>query len=120
MDRKYLIFVPEICSPEYSEIIDWGFQNLNSPNVLVLTENEIYYIQYETPIFDIINKENNSMIELGEDDWIDSQESMSKIYSQIKAFVLNLKENYLIEKLKRIISLFEIALNQHKNIYFFL
>ena len=73
INRNYLIFVPDDDinekEAEYSSVIDWAYRHLSHSNVMILTLEDIYYLDYQSKVLDIINEENHSMLREGEDDW---------------------------------------------------
>jgi len=72
-NHLYQIYVaPEFIDEKempISDVITWCIENLrhSTTNAMFLTEDELYCITYEIPFLDIINEENDSMWEWGED-----------------------------------------------------
>ncbi len=120
--RLYLVFVPDEnideSRSEYSDVIAWSYKNLSSQNVLSLNLEEIYYIQENSEIFDIINEENGSMLQVGEDDWIFSNEIKINIQKKLNVY----KKKVLSERTQKIIQdlllLLNISIRTNKNLYF--
>ncbi|BDD05638.1 DMP12 family DNA mimic protein [Aureibacter tunicatorum] len=121
MVRIYPIFVlaEEINESQmnYSEAISWCYDNLNNPRVFVLQEEDIYFIQQKTCILDIINEEGDCMLQVGEDDWIISNEIKKRIYERFMTYIQDSSQK-LKTYLNPIIDLFSIAIKENKNIYF--
>ncbi len=123
MNRQYLIFTtPNSIDDEstgYLSSINWAFTNLSNPNVLVLSEDDIHFIQYQTSILDIINEENESMIQQWEDDLIHSHETKLAIRKQLIEYqtaVCCNRENEFINSLLRLL---DISIENKKYLYFF-
>jgi hypothetical protein len=122
MEREYIIFVPnqemhedEI---EHSAIVDWAFRNLSHPNVLVLTSDDVYYLQYQSEVLDIINEENQSMLEMYEDDWVCDQAIKERIRQRLNEYLKRIKDARLIDLIKKILSLLDLSVSTNKSIYF--
>ena len=122
MQRYYLVFVPDLFElkdqDDYSEVVDWAIMNLDSRNVLRLSEDDIYNFEYNTIVLDIINEENSGMLQMGEDDWIISDEIKQRILLQLQNYVKSLPENDIKRLTLEIIRLFTVAVERKANIYF--
>ncbi len=70
----------------YSDVVNWCYSHLSDSHVLVLDLDDVYMLQYESDILNIINDENDGMISEGEDDWIISQETKSKILDRFRLY----------------------------------
>ncbi len=122
MIKDYLIFVlaESLDDDElgYSGAVEWVFENLQNSNVLILGIKDIYLLQYNSKVLDIINEANNSMIQEGEDDWIISQDVKREILTQLNNYLQEIKVKRLIEIVSKLISLLKIAIDTNKYLYF--
>lgn len=122
MKRYYVIFVLdsnlEENNLEYSQVIDWCYENLSNPNVMVLNEDDVYFIQYKTLILDIINEENESMIQEGEDDWIFSEQVKQSIKKRLELYRNEDLCKRELDILNSLIDLINISILTKKNLYF--
>jgi len=120
--KDYLIFVlaESLDDDElgYSGAVEWVFENLQNSNVLILGIKDIYLLQYNSKVLDIINEANNSMIQEGEDDWIISQDVKREILTQLNNYLQEIKVKRLIEIVSKLISLLKIAIDTNKYLYF--
>ncbi|WP_129020194.1 hypothetical protein [Edaphocola flava] len=123
MKRQYLIFVPDKnlneTNTEYADIINWGFEHIGHSNVFALNEEEAYILQNETPILDYINDNNESMIQVGEDSWIDSIEVKNIVYNEVKDYYSKLKDGQIKDMVSKILSILNISIQTGRNMYFF-
>ncbi|MCI5055276.1 MAG: hypothetical protein MRY83_04155 [Flavobacteriales bacterium] len=97
----------------YSEIIEWLYNNQETKYVLTLSESDVYHLEYETELLDIINDENESMLQMGEDTWIHSEHIKTKILERIQ--VSENKEDKLV---RSIVTLLLLSLETDENLYF--
>lgn len=122
MERLFWMFVPSTDIDEdklqHNEVIDWSLNNLSHPNVVTLSEDDVYFLDYETKALDIINKENNSMLQWGEDDWIIEMEVKLKIQHQLNNYLQKLPIGRAKELVQKIISLVNISIKSERNLYF--
>lgn len=122
MIKDYLIFVlAENLDDDvlgYSGAIEWVIKNLKNSNVLILDIKDIYLLQYNSKVLDIINEANNSMIQEGEDDWIIFQDVKREILSQLNNYFQEIKGKRLSEIVSKLISLLKIAIDTNKYLYF--
>jgi hypothetical protein len=120
--RIYPIFVPDESINEdnftYSEVINWCYNNLSHPNVLVLTQDDLHFIQYQTIILDIINKENGSMLHEGEDDWIVSKDVKERLRNRLFVLEKNSGKKREKEILSSLLQLLDVSIISNKNLYF--
>lgn len=123
MKRQYLIFVPDKnlneTNSEYADIINWGLDNIGHSNVFALNEEEAYILQNETPILDYINDNNESMIQVGEDSWIDSIEVKNIVYNEVKDYHSKLKDGQIKDMVAKVLSILNISIQTGRNMYFF-
>ncbi|RFS21147.1 hypothetical protein DVR12_17585 [Chitinophaga silvatica] len=123
-DKKYWIYVPPKFinedEMEYTEVKLWCFFNLtpNSPNTLVLKEEEVYLLQNESQIFDIINEENDSMLGIFEDTEIFDSSVKSIVISRLAQYRVEVKNELILRLLNEILRLLEISYTTNKGIYF--
>jgi hypothetical protein len=103
---------------EYIDVISWSYNNINSKNVISLTEEELKAIINKTSIFDIINEENKSMIGPWEDDTICDPSIISAIYNKLILYSKNTFESFVSEFLMKLIQLFQYAIAYKKHVYF--
>jgi hypothetical protein len=122
MTRNYLIFVPEKDvdedAVEYSGVVEWCYKNLSHPNVIVLTLDDVYLLQYRSEVLDIINEENNSMLQEGEDDWVLHQEVKSRIQQKLLEYKNNIKDKREKDIVEYLLKLLEISIGTNKSLYF--
>lgn len=122
MERIYPVFVLDESiieeDLEYSKVIEWCYNNLTHSNILVLEQSDVYFLQYNSSILDIINKENDSMIQEGEDDWV----ILNEIKLRIKDKLSSHSKRNLSERERKIVvsivRLLDISINTNKNLYF--
>ncbi|MBU2711369.1 DMP12 family DNA mimic protein [Zooshikella harenae] len=116
MSDKYTIFVTDSSidenAVEHHEVIQWSYNNLNHPNVIAVTSEQIYYLT-ETGILDVISELNDSLLGEGEDDWVIENDVKVAILERLKSDFKS--EDVLLKKLKE---LFEYSIRNSRNIYF--
>lgn len=120
MSRTYTIFVPdeEIGNDAgYSIAIDWCFKNLDHKNVYALNEDELYFIIENTDILNIINEENNSMLYIGENDWIITNDIKKSLKNRLTS-ILEEKPDEIRKIYQRVIDLLTVSIDTNKYIYF--
>lgn len=121
MEKDSIIVVPEIEKEDHidlQKVTDWGYNNLDHPNVIRLSMDDIYYIEYNTKIFDIINKENDSMIGPYEDSWIWDNSVKEKIKLGLLAQLKSSKKSKELYFLEAILKLIDISIQTNENMYF--
>lgn len=120
MKRIYPIFVPEknVDDSEYSNAIKWCYDNLTHQNVIVLTSEDVYLLQYKSEVFDIINEENDGMLQMGEDDWIFSEKVKTNIYKKLNDYIKETQDARVKEIVTSLLSLIETSVKTNKNLYF--
>lgn len=122
MSKYYIVFVvPEHLDEDemgYSGVVEWVYRNFSSENVLVLEISDVYLLQYNSKVLDIINEANNSMLQVGEDDWVISHEAKLKIHNGLTAYYPQIKEMRLQKITSEIIRLLNISINTNKYLYF--
>jgi hypothetical protein len=121
MKRNYLIFVPEKGVDEnalgYSGVTEWDYKNLLHSNILVLTLEDVYLLQYESEVLNIINEENDSMLQVGEDDWVISQEIKIRIREKLLEYK-NIKNNKVLEIVNSLLNIINVSIDTNKCLYF--
>lgn len=121
---QFPIFVPasfiDEAEMDYYEIIDWCWENLreSSANALFLTLEDIYFLQENSRIFDVINEESDSMIGPHEDSSIHSQEIKRKIIERLLLYGRCYSEGRVRKLFERILNMFQLAIDTDKGIYF--
>jgi hypothetical protein len=122
MKKEYLIFVPESGIDEdlvgYSGVIEWCYKNLSHPNVMSLTLDDVYYLEYKSEILNIINEENDSMLREGENDWIIPTEVKLRIKRRLLTYEQQIKNNREKEIVTYLIKLLELSIKTGKSLYF--
>jgi hypothetical protein len=122
MIKDYLIFVLDDSLDEndlgYSGAVEWVYKNLQHSNIFILDISDVYLLQYHSKVFDIINEENQSMLQEGEDDWIVSQDVKKKILSKLLTYLQEIKDNRLVEIVSELIRLLKLSIDTGKNLYF--
>lgn len=122
MERSYLIFVPEKEIDEnalgYSRVIEWAYKDLLHSNILVLTLEDVYLLQYESRVLDIINEENDSMLQVGEDDWVISQDVKIRIRERLLKYYKNIKNNRVLEIVNSLLNIINVSIDTDKCLYF--
>ncbi|UOQ64634.1 hypothetical protein [Hymenobacter volaticus] len=134
MEDHYFIFVPaesvneeELC---FSEVVDWGVQHRSHPNVLNLTEDDVYFLDYQTEVLSIVSTENgNSMVWVGEDDAVYEADIKRSIHARLSHYLVTMSDNDQLQKepsklaraqtlTRQILYLFEVAISTEKSIHF--
>ncbi|MET0637943.1 MAG: hypothetical protein ABWZ25_18065 [Chitinophagaceae bacterium] len=107
--KDYLIFTPDIDINEdhieYSDVIRWALDNTGNSDVLVLKLNEVYRLQYQSEALDIINAENSSMLQEGEDDWVFDPDVKDRIILRLEGYLNTLEvpeTRNLVYKIQRL------------------
>ena len=122
MKRIYPICVPnedvDEQEAEYSDVIEWCYGHLSHRNVLVLQEEDVYFLQHNTSVFDIINNDDNTWVEMGEDDWIISKETKKRIQKELKSYCKKISNERTKTLINSLLELLEISLRTNKNLYF--
>lgn len=122
MDYTYLIFVPtedvDEHTTDYHELHCWGNTRESHPNVLSVYMSDIYVLQKEDGILNIINQENDSMIGDGEDDDITSAEVKLNILVRLSNYYETLQHGKEKELLDEILRLLDISIRTKKAMYF--
>jgi len=96
---------------EHYLVVQWSYENLDSPNVIALTEKDILDLTNQG-VFEVISELNNSLIGYGEDDWI--LENKVKIEVLDRLNIMNIKGS-IIDKLK---NLLQYSIYKNRNLYF--
>ncbi|HEU4553600.1 MAG TPA: hypothetical protein VFS25_12220 [Chitinophaga sp.] len=124
MEKKYPIYVPfEYINEdlmEHGDVITWCNENLSesSSNALFLSLDDIYILQYNSEVLDIINEENGGMLQAGEDDWILSTEVKLRIFKRLKKYAETIEDGREKDILEGLLRLLDISIRTKKNIYF--
>ncbi len=122
MERIYPVFVLEENfneeTIEYSQAIDWCYNNLLHNNVFILNYDDLYCLQYKSQVLNIINEENCSMLQIGEDDWVIKNEIKTNISNKLKKYLEEEVCDKVIKLSNRLLELLELSVNTNKNIYF--
>lgn len=120
MDR-YWIFVSPVeideSTAEYAEVIEWSLKNLGSSNVLVLTSEDVYDLDYKSKVLDIINEENGSMLQWGENDWIFDRDVKLKIRERLYDYIMTMTDMRLKEIALKILDLLDLSISTERNLY---
>jgi hypothetical protein len=83
-----------------------------------LTINDVYLLQYRSEVLDIINEENNSMLQEGEDDWVFAQEIKLRIRQKLFEYKSNIKDEREKDIIEYLLKLLEISIITNKSLYF--
>lgn len=122
MIKEYLVFVltEHLDDDEigYSGAIEWVHKNLQNSNVLILSLSDVYLLQYNSKVLDIVNDANNSMLQEGEDDWIISQEAKKDILSKLITYLHVVKDKRIIVIVSELIRLLKLSIDSNKYMYF--
>ena len=122
MERIYPIFVPDESinedEVEHTDVIQWCYNNLSHQNVLVLGLDDLSLIQFKSKVLDIINSENDSMLQIGEDDWIISQNVKENIKKELTHYIKTICSNREKAIIESILILLDISIKTNKNLYF--
>ena len=102
----------------YEEAVNWCYANLNHKNVLSLSLEEVYFLQDNSKVLDLINEENSSMIGVYEDDWISDNVIKTKTLKRLKEYYSGWDDLNGRRILEKIIELFQTSISTNKNIYF--
>lgn len=120
--RNYLIFVPDNDinekDAEYSAVIEWVYNNLSHSNVMILSLDDVYYLEHQSEMLDIINEENHSMLREGEDDWIISNEEKLRIKRRLLRYEINIRNKREKEIVTQLLLLLDRAIENDKYLYF--
>jgi hypothetical protein len=124
MIQTYPIFVLDASIDEseidYYQAVDWCYENLEHPNVLMLSEDDIFSSEVKS-ILEIVNDVNGSMITYGENDWIIDNEIKQElieeleIYAKRRKVTRNEKSVFIITQL---VILLKVAIATDHNIFF--
>lgn len=116
MDELFTIFVSDLSVDEemleHYEIVQWSYNNFDHPNVIAVTPLDINRLD-QLGVLSIISDLNDSMLGVGEDDWIIDREVKSAVLDNLT------KNNFFDDKLVFEISkLIKCSLKLDRNIYF--
>lgn len=122
MEHPCFVFVPaehiDELQEEHAVVIEWALSHWHHPNVLVLTEEDVYLLQYQSKVLDIINQENDSMLQWGEDDWVIDRQTKGRIQHRFEQYVQELpasREQQIVNDLLRLLA---TAQRTNKYLYF--
>lgn len=122
MERPFFIFVP----PEYlhedevehSTVVDWAVAHLDHPNVVMLTEDEVYRLDYNSQVLAIVNEENDGMLQWGEDDWVIERDQLARIQHRLTYYARGLAPGRVQQIAYEVLRLADIAQRTNKYLYF--
>jgi hypothetical protein len=122
MEHPCFVFVPpehlDELQEEHAVVIEWALSHWHHPNVLVLTEEDVYLLQYQSQVLDIINQENDSMLQWGEDDWVIDRQTKGRLQHRLAQYAQKLpasREQQIVNDLLRLLA---IAQRTNKYLYF--
>ena len=120
MERTYVVFVSteEVDDDDYSAVTDWAWDNIAHPQVLLLTEDEVYFLQYETPILDIINEEIKGMLQVTENDWIISEAHKRRIEKRMACYLAESPNDKAVLLASKILEVLRTSIRTGRNMYF--
>lgn len=115
--KQYPIFClsKDIEINDFSEMIDWAYENNNKEIVLILDENDVQYYQDKGLWKIISNETDNWLFGLHEDDWIFDFDIMQNIIDSIY------KNNFVLDKnVCKIIFILDYAIKNKKSVILYL
>jgi len=122
MERPFFIFVPpehvDEDVVEHSAVVAWALAHLNHPNVVVLTEEEVYQLDYDSQVLAIVNEENDGMLQWGEDDWVIERGRLTRIRHRLAHYAQGLAPGRVQQITHEVLRLADIAQNTNKYLYF--
>jgi hypothetical protein len=111
MAHPCFVFVPaehiDEVQEEHAVVIEWALSHWHHPNVLVLTEEDVYLLQYQSQVLDIINQENDSMLQWGEDDWVIDSQTKGRLQHRLAQYAQELpvsREQQIVNDLLRLLA----------------
>lgn len=122
MTQPFFVFVPaehlDENRMEYSAVVDWALTHFDHPNVLVLTEEDVYRLQYQSTVFDIVNEENDSMLGWGENDWVTDRVKLERLQHRLEQYSQELGPGRVQQITQAVRGLAATALRTNKCLYF--
>lgn len=122
MERHFFIFVPpeylDEDAVEHEAVVDWALTHWNHPNVLVLTEDEVYQLDYHSQVLDIVNEENDSMLQWGEDDWVTERDRLARIQDRLRHYAQGIAPGRVQQIAHEVLRLADLAWHTNKYLYF--
>jgi len=122
MERPFFIFVPpdhlNEDEVEHSAVVDWAVTHLEHPNVVALTEDEVYRLDYHSQVLAIVNEENDSMLQWGEDDWVIGRDQLARIQHRLTHYARELAPGRVQQIAHEVLRLADIAQRTNKYLYF--
>ena len=122
MEHPCFVFVPaehvDELQEEHAVVIEWALSHWQHPNVLVLTEEDVYLLQYHSKVLAIINQENDSMLQWGENDWIIDRQTKERLQHRLEQYAQKSptgREQQIVNELQRLLA---IAQRTDKHLYF--
>lgn len=115
--KQYPIFClsKDIEINDFSEMIDWAYENNNKETVLVLDKNDVQYYKDKGLWKIISNETDNWLFGLHEDDWIFDFDIMQNIIDSIY------KNNFVLDKnVCKIIFILDYAIKNKKSVILYL
>ncbi|UOQ72274.1 DMP12 family DNA mimic protein [Hymenobacter cellulosilyticus] len=122
MNLRFFLCVPDESVDEdeleYSDVVDWALSHATHQNVLILTEEEVYFLDYQTAVLDIINEENDSMLQWGENDWVIDDQAKLRIRKRLLEYQQKLQAGKAGELVTKILRLLTVSIETRKHLYF--
>ncbi|KAA2243458.1 hypothetical protein F0L74_13260 [Chitinophaga agrisoli] len=100
----------------YEKAINWMNENRSHPNVLLLSQKDVYILNAGASL-DIINEEIDGMLGPGEDDWIVSPEEKLRVFERLSSYVETISSGREKEILQDMLRLLGIAIKTNKIMY---
>lgn len=97
---------------EYYEVVQWSYNNLEHPNVIPVTIEQIHELE-DLKVLSVIAELNDSLLGEAEDDWVIDDDIKVKILDELSRNTARMHP--LVQK---VIKLFEYSIEQKRHIYF--
>lgn len=100
---------------DFSQMINWAYDNPNSKTVLILNETDVEYYQKQGLWEKISQQTDNWLFGLHEDDWIFDFDVMQNIINSIKKSDIVIDDN-----INKILFILTYAIENQKSVVFYL
>ncbi len=103
---------------EHYDVVNWAVTHLAHPNVVVLTEDDVYLLDYQSEVLTIVNEENGGMLQMFEDDWVIERDKLTRIQHRLAHYARGLPPGRVQQITHDVLRLAETALRTNKYLYF--
>jgi|GEM_PF-5567717 len=115
------IFSPKIDDKvfDYHDVITWGTNNLHDENVIPLTIDDIYLLQRDSKLIDIINEEIDGYVEPYENYVIYDKKVKLSLQLNLKNYKLELLDGFIKKTCIQMIAVLEYSIENDRGFYIY-